>query len=897
MALVVIAGALFGVARPASAAYEGVPTPTVEGPIPVTESSYPFLASDIPLGSYGYQEDEYFLTGTGYTYNTGGAVNVTGSKILTGGPNSNGTYPYKTRIVVRRPSNPANFNGKVVVEWQNVTAGYDLEANWFGDPYYLLRNGYAWVGVSAQAVGTNYLKNTFDPTRYAGLEVGPAGDGLSYDIYASAIKAIRGFGTGPQPLGGLTANVSKVTASGESQSCGRLVTYYNKVAPLQEIADNYLLTVCTGAIRADRPEKVLRIISEFENKAQQTEAEAPSNPALRHWEAAGGSHVPYLANANWSVAVDRDTGVKTALCSSPPLSRVQWPYLVNAGTKELDEWSEGGSPPPLGPRGEYVNPTTLKRDANGNALGGVRLPDIEVATGVNRGDNTAAPPPNPYNASAFCTLLGQYKPFSPETLGGLYTDYGDYIAKVKAFAETKRSEGFLLPEDVTRIVESAEEFPGLRPTAPVLTGASPSMGNFQLDWRGAVPSHEMSQVANTVKTEPKFELQHRNASGEWTPVGGELGSPSQSFANEQEGTWEYRVRSKTVIPAYKIEPEQTVITPWSDTLEDVVVDQSAPGAPTASADRSPEYAGAGGWWKDTVTVSFADNGDPLLSDGSPGSGVNPSSIPASQTFSADGSYLASGTVTDNAGNISEPGSLAVQVDASAPSAEASCPAPVSIGAKGVNATVTALDGQSGLAKDPSGSYPIDTSTAGVKTVEVTAIDNVGHETTASCSTLVGYTQVITTNVKDKLVVKSGEAIELTKTAKVSGKVTVKAGGALDIEGATVSGPLTSKGAALIRICGGSLAGATVSNSTGSVVIGEGNEACGPSKFGGKVTIKSNKAGVLVDENTFGSFLKVKANSGGTTVVDNTVAGELNVTTNTGTVVDKPNSVEGKSKLQ
>ncbi len=177
VALLVVASALVWLARPASAAYENVPTPTVEGPIPVTGTSYPFLATDIPLASYGYQEDEYFITGLGYTYNTSGAVNVTGSKIVTGGPNSDGTFPFKTRIVVRRPSNPANFNGKVVVEWNNVTAGYDLEANWFGDPYYLLKNGYAWVGVSAQAVGTNYLKNTFNPTRYAGLEVGPAGDG------------------------------------------------------------------------------------------------------------------------------------------------------------------------------------------------------------------------------------------------------------------------------------------------------------------------------------------------------------------------------------------------------------------------------------------------------------------------------------------------------------------------------------------------------------------------------------------------------------------------------------------------------------------------------------------------------------------------------------------------
>jgi Alpha/beta hydrolase domain len=437
---------LFTLVSPAFGAFENVPTPTVEGPIPVTETSHPFLATDIPLANYGYTEQEYFISGTGYTYNTGGAVNVNGSKILTGGPNSNGTYPFKTRIVVRRPTNPANFNGKVVVEWNNVTAGYDLEANWFGDPYYLIKHGYAWVGVSAQAVGTNYLKNTFNPTRYAGLEVGPSGDTLSYDIYGAAIKAVRGFGTGPEPLGSLTPSINKVTASGESQSCGRLVTYFNKIAPLQQIADDYLLTVCTTAIRADRPEKVLRIITEFENKAQQTEVEAPANPSLRHWEATGGSHVPFLAVANWTVPVDRDTGEQIAKCVNPPLSKVQWPYLVNAGTKELNEWQEGGSPPPLAPRGEYVNPTTLKRDAQGNALGGIRLPDMQVATGVNRGDNSAAPPPNPYPSSAFCTLLGQYKPFSEETLSGLYTDFGDYVDKVKSVAETRMNEGFLLPD-------------------------------------------------------------------------------------------------------------------------------------------------------------------------------------------------------------------------------------------------------------------------------------------------------------------------------------------------------------------------------------------------------------------------------------------------------------------
>jgi len=255
-------------------------------------------------------------------------------------------------------------------------------------------------------------------------------------------------------------------------------------------------------------------------------------------------------------------------------------------------------------------------------------------------------------------------------------------------------------------------------------------------------------------------------------------------------------------------------------------------------------------------------------------------------------------VADNVGNVSSPGTLSVQVDASAPVVEASCPAPVKIGAKGVNATVTASDGQSGLAKDPSGSYPINTSTGGVKTVKVTAIDNVGHETEASCSTLVGYTQVISTNLKGNLTIKAGQAIELTKTAKVSGNVVVKAGGALDVEGATISGSLSSSEASLIRVCDANVSATTkVIASSGSVVIGEGKEACGASNLHGTTTVKANKAGVLIDGNVFYAALKVLNNEGGTTVTNNKIAGELIVKGNTGTVVDTPNEVEGKSKIQ
>ncbi|MEA2207554.1 MAG: acyl-homoserine-lactone acylase, partial [Solirubrobacteraceae bacterium] len=421
------------------------------------------------------------------------------------------------------------------------------------------------------------------------------------------------------------------------------------------------------------------------------------------------------------------------------------------------------------------------------------------------------------------------------------------------------------------------------PGAPTLSaGTTPNAnGLFTLSWTGPDPAGYGIV----------YTLQHRNAAGEWANVATGLKTRSYQFTGpgEGEGTWTYRVQGEA--------PGLELTTEWSATSEEIKVDETAPNAPSANADRAPDYAGGGGWYKDTVSVSFTDNGDPLLSDGSAGSGVNLGTLPSPQAFNTDGSHEASGTVADNVGNVSGAGTLSIQVDASAPTVEASCPAPVKIGAKGVNATVTASDGQSGLAKDPSGSYPINTSTSGVKTVKVTAIDNVGHESEASCSTLVGYTQVISTNLKGNLTIKAGQAIELTKTAKVSGNVVVKPGGALDVEGATISGTLKSNGAALLRICGAKAAKVTVVNSSGSVVIGEGNEECSSSSFGGVVTIKANKAGVLIDENVFSASLKVINNEGGTTVINNKVAAELIVKGNTGTVVDAPNEAEGKVKIQ
>src|SRR3954468_16940883 len=195
--------------------------PTVTGPVASTavpgdpSHNYTFFATDHPMAVNGYVEEEYFLEGTANRYNTpsgtAGAPGTTGSVI-------DGGHPYKTRVIVRRPANPKDFNGTALVEWTNVTNGFDAENLWFFGWEHIVRSGYAWVGVSAQRVGVDRLKS-WNATRYGSLDVTQGGtitptDALSYDIFAQVGQAIRTPGS-VDILGGLRAK--NIIATGESQ--------------------------------------------------------------------------------------------------------------------------------------------------------------------------------------------------------------------------------------------------------------------------------------------------------------------------------------------------------------------------------------------------------------------------------------------------------------------------------------------------------------------------------------------------------------------------------------------------------------------------------------------------------------------------------------------------------
>src|SRR5215813_6075613 len=128
----------------ATVARAAIPSPTLEGPI--TSPGSAFIAStSFDLSEVGYTQEEFFISGTATAYTSANPLSPDGKWTAT--PAS--TAPYKTRILVYRPSNPKKFNGTVVVEWLNVSGGLDAAADWLTAHTELIRSGVAWVGVSA----------------------------------------------------------------------------------------------------------------------------------------------------------------------------------------------------------------------------------------------------------------------------------------------------------------------------------------------------------------------------------------------------------------------------------------------------------------------------------------------------------------------------------------------------------------------------------------------------------------------------------------------------------------------------------------------------------------------------------------------------------------------------
>lgn len=432
----------------ATAVHADVPSPEITGPITSPGSAFVGGTTSFDLEEVGYEQAEYFIAGTASAYVNTGPLGKDGVWPVEPGE----TAEYKTRIIVYRPSNPKRFGGTVFVEWLNVSGGVDAGPDWVQGHVEMIRQGAAWVGVSAQSVGVEGgpplagvislpLKEV-NPARYGTLH--HPGDSFCLDMFSQAGQAIRAPDPGgPNPLG--TLEPKRVIAVGESQSAFKLTQYVNAVHPLAQVYDGYLIhsrggLSITPLSQAPQPmiippgDTIIREDVDVPVLIFQTEsdltflfyfpARQDDSKNVRLWEVAGTAHYdtygltvgpadlgtsPEVA----AVVTDLTKPIPGLLECNVPINSGPQHWVLNAALSKLVRWVKTGKAPKPAPRldANAGPPVTFNVDEHGNTLGGIRTPWVDAPIATFTGTQAG---------SLLCMLFGTTTAFDDAKLAQLY---------------------------------------------------------------------------------------------------------------------------------------------------------------------------------------------------------------------------------------------------------------------------------------------------------------------------------------------------------------------------------------------------------------------------------------------------------------------------------------------
>lgn len=420
------------------------PAATLIGPVTGGLRGHALWDSWFRLDELGYEEAEYFVSGTAVSKVDGALA------------------PYTTRFIWRRPSDPAAFNGTVVLDWVNVTAQFENAVEILNSQQHFLREGYAYAHVSVQAAGLCCLPlltpKVWDPLRYAPID--HPGDDYAFSMLNQIARAIRSPGD-IDAMNGLP--VRTVLAAGQSQSAIQLFEFVNDEHVDPAVIDGVLVHSSIGRVfRKSPPVPVLHLLTDYEAVVE--------GPSVRDnivlWEIAGAAH------QDFHVGYQQVFGqALRAAASLPPrpasayfdlldiagnygeqphplhpvciLAGASFParYAVNAAFHHLNSWARGGPRPPEGARYLFDDDDALATDRFGNALGGIRLPPVEV--------------PVARYQSTLCGLGGITVPFTRQQLNAEYGSHGAYLCALKTAIAQSLADGFLLPADADDLLRRA----------------------------------------------------------------------------------------------------------------------------------------------------------------------------------------------------------------------------------------------------------------------------------------------------------------------------------------------------------------------------------------------------------------------------------------------------------
>jgi hypothetical protein len=278
-------------------------------------------------------------------------------------------------------------------------------------------------------------------------------DGMHVFVSGAGLLPIMQTGTGPESSGDGAPTFANPDFPGVNDGPLTIGEIMAKVEARGEVPPKMLLVSSTTDYYSLR--------ASLGRTGASGATDQPLPDKVRMYDIAGGSHVRVA---------------EAPTCTLPP-GHLDWTPVSRALLLRLDAWvSHNAEPPaselmPLEPASAEPPalraPTMLsgaliqvpKRDDDGNALGGVRLPDIAVPTGTNGGQNQ----PQTFT----CMLVGSFSAFaatkaererSGDTRPSIeerYRSRDDYVNRVRVAARDLMARGFLLPEDAAVIVQEA----------------------------------------------------------------------------------------------------------------------------------------------------------------------------------------------------------------------------------------------------------------------------------------------------------------------------------------------------------------------------------------------------------------------------------------------------------
>src|SRR6185295_7610398 len=351
-------------------------SPEITGPGAMFDST-PSLPAAENLTHFSYEAKEYFISGT-----------------------ANGK-PYKTRIVVRKPSNRGKFSGLTIVEAMHPSgAAHMFEFT----SKYTMSSGH--MAVEAVTSLTEPLAQNRE--RYTDLKV----DNDQVPEILAQVGALVKQSKADTPFAGVRTR--KMVMLGTSATASILINYLPahmvfRTPDMQRIYDGFLpMSTGVNIRQIDVPLIEVPTMTEVAggNVSKRADGDMPGDQ-FRMYQFAGMAHV----DSRDSVRFKPDP------CRYP-VSQFPEQVYMSVALSHLLNWVDKGIVPP---KAERIGSITAV-DENGNVKGGIRSPYVDVPVAKFNVRNEAANPPIP-NPSAWVAANGAGAPGQMCGLAGYQTNF------------------------------------------------------------------------------------------------------------------------------------------------------------------------------------------------------------------------------------------------------------------------------------------------------------------------------------------------------------------------------------------------------------------------------------------------------------------------------------------